>query len=120
MKNIPIVDCPRCGRIILYSSNPADKKLYKTELAAEDYVGRFAQCNKCKPGTGYIKQLSPNYWQGRCTPTVDGKRTAYNIYAPTEAGMRGKARRAYKKHQGRARAEYKLIISKRLTVAHRP
>ena len=48
MKKIPIADCPRCGRIILYSSNPADKKLYKTELAAEDYVGRFAQCNKCK------------------------------------------------------------------------
>ena len=34
--------------INLYSSNPADKKMYKTELAAEDYVGRFAQCNKCK------------------------------------------------------------------------
>ena len=48
MKKIPIADCPRCGRIILYSSNPADKKLYKTELAAEDYVGRFAQCNKCR------------------------------------------------------------------------
>lgn len=48
MQKIPIADCPRCGRIILYSSNPADKKLYKTELAAEDYVGRFARCNKCK------------------------------------------------------------------------
>ena len=48
MKKIPVADCPKCGRIILYSSNPADKKLYKTELAAEDYVGRFAQCNKCK------------------------------------------------------------------------
>ena len=48
MKKIPIADCPRCGRIILYSSNPADKKLYKTELATEDYVGRFAQCNKCR------------------------------------------------------------------------
>ncbi|MBO5315465.1 MAG: hypothetical protein J6B48_03430 [Clostridia bacterium] len=48
MKKIPIADCPRCGRIILYSSNPADKKMYKTEIATEDYVGRFAQCNKCK------------------------------------------------------------------------
>ena len=36
------------GRIILYSSNPADKKLYKTEIANENYVGRFAKCNKCK------------------------------------------------------------------------
>jgi hypothetical protein len=48
MKNIPIADCPRCGRIILYSSNPADKKLYKTEIANENYVGRFAKCNKYK------------------------------------------------------------------------
>ena len=48
MKKIPIADCPRCGRIILYSSNPADKKLYKTEIASGDYIGRFAKCNKCK------------------------------------------------------------------------
>ena len=37
-----------------------------------------------KPGTGYVKQLSANCWQGRYTPTVDGKRIARNVYAPTE------------------------------------
>ena len=39
---------------------------------------------KRKPGTGYVKQLSPNCWQGRYTPTVDGKRIARNVYAPIE------------------------------------
>lgn len=39
---------------------------------------------KRKPGTGYVKQLSANCWQGRYTPTVDGKRIARNVYAPTE------------------------------------
>lgn len=45
----------------------------------EAYKGK-----KRKPGTGYIKQLSPNCWLGRYTPTINGKRTSYNIYAPTE------------------------------------
>lgn len=45
----------------------------------EPYKGR-----KRKPGTGYVKQLSANCWQGRYTPTVDGKRIARNVYAPTE------------------------------------
>jgi len=39
---------------------------------------------KRKPGTGYIKQLSVNCWQGRYTPTIDGKRISKNVYAPTE------------------------------------
>ena len=37
-----------------------------------------------KPGEGYISQLGPNCWQGRYTPTVDGKRVSKNVYAPTK------------------------------------
>ena len=37
-----------------------------------------------KRGTGYVKQLSANCWQGRYTPTVDGKRVSYNVYGKTE------------------------------------
>ena len=45
----------------------------------EPYKGK-----KRKPGTGYVKQISKNCWQGRYTPTVDGKRIAQNVYAPIE------------------------------------
>ena len=38
-----------------------------------------------KRGTGYVKQLSANCWQGRYTPRVDGKRVSYNVYGATEA-----------------------------------
>jgi integrase len=37
-----------------------------------------------KSGTGYVSQLSPNCWQGRYTPTVNGKRISRNVYASTE------------------------------------
>ena len=37
-----------------------------------------------KRGTGYVKQLSVNCWQGRYTPRVDGKRVSYNVYGKTE------------------------------------
>ena len=39
---------------------------------------------KRKSGTGYVKQLSRNCWQGRYSPIVNGKREVYNIYALTE------------------------------------
>jgi integrase len=37
-----------------------------------------------KAGTGYVSQLSHNCWQGRYTPTINGKRISRNIYASTE------------------------------------
>ncbi len=37
-----------------------------------------------KAGTGYVSQISPNCWQGRYTPTINGKRISKNIYAPTK------------------------------------
>ena len=45
----------------------------------EAYKGK-----KRKPGTGYVKQITANCWQGRYTPTIDGKRVSKNVYAPTE------------------------------------
>lgn len=47
-----------------------------------DYIPNHGK--KRRSGTGYIKQLSPNCWQGRYSPVVDGKRIYYNIYAATE------------------------------------
>ena len=43
-----------------------------------------------KPGTGYVKQISPNCWQGRYSPKVKGKRLSRNVYAPTEAACEAK------------------------------
>ncbi len=45
---------------------------------------------KRKPGTGYVKQLSENCWQGRYTPTVNGERMPHNIYGATEAECEAK------------------------------
>ncbi len=34
-----------------------------------------------KRGTGSVHQVSKNVWEGRYTPTVNGKRIARNVYA---------------------------------------
>ena len=51
----------------------------------EPYKGK-----KRKPGTGYVKQLSKNCWQGRYTPTIGGKRISENVYGATEAECEAK------------------------------
>lgn len=51
----------------------------------EPYKGKYR-----RPGTGYVKQLSANCWQGRYTPTVNGERISKNVYAPTEAECEAK------------------------------
>ena len=51
----------------------------------EPYKGK-----KRKPGTGHVKQLSKNCWQGRYTPTVNGKRISENVYGATEAECEAK------------------------------
>jgi len=61
-----------------------------TEPVFEPYKGK-----KRKPGTGYVKQLSVNCWQGRYTPRVDGKRVSYNVYGKTEAECETKLRKLY-------------------------
>ena len=37
-----------------------------------------------KPGTGCVSKINVNLWEGRYTPTVNGKRMARNVYAHTE------------------------------------
>ena len=42
--------------------------------------------NRRRAGTGYVKQIGPNTWEGRYSPVwPDGKKHARNIYAKTEA-----------------------------------
>lgn len=55
------------------------------EYALEKSKSHVAVENKYrKAGTGYVSQLSPSCWQGRYTPTIDGKRVSKNVYAATE------------------------------------
>ena len=51
----------------------------------EPYKGK-----KRRSGTGYVKQLSKNCWQGRYTPTINGKRISKNVYGKTEEECKAK------------------------------
>ena len=51
----------------------------------EPYKGK-----KRRSGKGYVKQLSKNCWQGRYTPTVNGKRISKNVYGKTEEECKAK------------------------------
>ena len=68
-----------CGDGNGTAEEPVDGADQPKVTVFEPYKGK-----KRKPGTGYVKQLSANCWQGRYTPTVNGKRIARNVYAPTE------------------------------------
>lgn len=68
-----------CGDGNGTAEEPVDGADQPKTTVFEPYKGK-----KRKPGTGYVKQLSANCWQGRYTPTVNGKRIARNVYAPTE------------------------------------
>ena len=68
-----------CGDENGKSEEPADGADQPKATVFEPYKGK-----KRKSGTGYVKQLSANCWQGRYTPTVNEKRIARNVYAPTE------------------------------------
>ena len=68
-----------CGDENGSAEEPADGSYQPKVTVFEPYKGK-----KRKPGTGYVKQLSANCWQGRYTPTVNGKRIARNIYADSE------------------------------------
>ncbi len=43
-----------------------------------------------KPGTGCVSQINDHLWEGRYSPTINGKRMARNIYAPTEGECEAK------------------------------
>lgn len=59
--------------------NTNSSEEHAPETVFEAYKGKIR-----KPGKGYVKPLTANCWQGRYTPTIDGKRTPMNIYAQTE------------------------------------
>ena len=78
------------SEMLNHSANTIDRKIAgvrnveePTELQINrDFVP--ASGKKRRSGTGYIKQLSPNCWQGRYSPIVNGKRETYNVHAETE------------------------------------
>ena len=44
-----------------------------------------------RPGTGYVKQIKENLWEGRYSPVwPDGKKHSRNVYGHTEAGCEEK------------------------------
>ena len=62
------------------STNDADKP--KT-VEFKPYQPKYR-----KRGTGSVHQVSKNVWEGRYTPTVNGKRIARNIYADVRKSAR--------------------------------
>ncbi len=49
-----------------------------TEEEFEPYKGKIR-----KPGTGCISKINDHLYEGRFTPTINGKRVSKNIYAKT-------------------------------------
>ena len=50
----------------------------------ELWYGNVSPFEQCTRGTGSVHQVGKNVWEGRYTPTVNGKRIARNIYADSE------------------------------------
>ena len=49
------------------------------------------QTPRRRPGTGYLKQIKENLWEGRYSPVwPDGKKHARNVYGHTEEECKGK------------------------------
>ena len=76
----------RIDRVIGRVDDDAEQNINTTTEVSSTSEPVFApyKGKKRKPGTGYVKQLSANCWQGRYTPRVDGKRVSYNVYGKTE------------------------------------
>ena len=45
---IPVGNCPKCGRPVVYSDSGADKKYISVISADDDYKGHTQMCAKCK------------------------------------------------------------------------
>ena len=60
--------------------------LESPEQAAQDPTANFQPVlgRKRKSGSGCITQINDHLFEGRYSPTINGKRMARNIYAPTE------------------------------------
>lgn len=52
----PIAKCPKCGRTIVYSDDPRDKKNVSLCEATADYHGRTVLCAKCKTMLAIIEK----------------------------------------------------------------
>ena len=76
----------RIDRVIGRVDDDAEQNINTTTEVSGATEPVFApyKRKKRKSGTGYVKQLSANCWQGRYTPRVDGKRVSYNVYGKTE------------------------------------
>ena len=61
--------------------NPAETAPRKP--APSTFQARKGQ--RRKPGTGCVSQINDHLWEGRYSPIVNGRRTARNVYAHTEA-----------------------------------
>ena len=50
IKRIPIARCPNadCGRTLLFSNDPQDKRYITTRIADESYQGKTMMCPRCK------------------------------------------------------------------------
>ncbi len=50
IKRIPIARCPNtdCGRTLLFSNDPQDKRYITTRIADESYQGKTMMCSRCK------------------------------------------------------------------------
>ena len=63
-----------------------------------------------KRRTGSVHQVSKNVWEGRYTPTLNGKRIARNIYAVDRLPLRQRLRRKLLQH-----AEYRMYLQSKAT-----
>ena len=67
---------------------PKTKNVTASDASCDDENGKAKEPTNCadKPKTVEFKpyQVSKNVWEGRYTPTVNGKRIARNIYADSE------------------------------------
>ena len=57
-KRIPIARCPNldCGRTLLFSNDPQDKRYITTRIADENYHGKTMMCSRCKTIVAIIEK----------------------------------------------------------------
>ena len=58
IKRIPIARCPNadCGRTLLFSNDPQDKRYITTRIADESYHGKTMICSRCKTIVAIIEK----------------------------------------------------------------
>lgn len=69
----PFAEQNECGEELKNGTNQPKKPKF------EPY-----KVKKRKPGTGGIYHITPNCWQGKYSPVIDGKKQVKIVYASTE------------------------------------